>query len=316
MEETKSNGVFTAQNELRNKNSIKNRIFNIEFKKKNYIKKGNREPKINNFSSILDNMMHSIEVKDQNNNSLQYTKVTNLLLNELNKLFELKRNKYRREREHKILTYRKINISNRKMRLSGDSSLSFVESTHRRIKSSKLHQLIKINIYKKYGFHLHNFKKMKFRRRSELAPPLIPNNKKQRNGLDQINDIIFKNKYFHDDYFKGKSRYDHLNKNEMELKTIRNHDHNNNYNNEGKNSNKNNLNQNSNNTNSLFTDFYKDGKRSHGRKHNISVENNNHGKTVNPNLLHNFINSIANEDRDIPIFEQMVKNDRLIKLIH
>ena len=315
MEETKSNGVFTAQNELRNKNSIKNRIFNIEFKK-NYIKKGNREPKINNFSSILDNMMHSIEVKDQNNNSLLYTKVTNLLLNELNKLFELKRNKYKREREHKILTYRKINISNRKMRLSGDSSLSFVESTHRRIKSSKLHQLIKINIYKKYGFHLHNFKKMKFRRRSELAPPLIPNNKKQRNGLDQINDIIFKNKYFHDDYFKGKSRYDHLNKNEMELKTITNHDHNNDYNNEGKNSNKNNLNQNSNNTNSLFTDFYKDGKRSHGRKHNISVENNNHGKTVNPNLLHNFINSIAKEDRDIPIFEQMVQNDRLIKLIH
>ena len=78
----------------------------------------------------------------------------------------------------------------------------------------------------------------------------------------------------------------------------------------------NNLNQNSNNTNSLFTDFYKDGKRSHGRKHNISVENNNHGKTVNPNLLHNFINSIAKEDRDIPIFEQMVQNDRLIKLIH
>jgi hypothetical protein len=34
MEEAKSNGVFTVQNELKNRNNIKNRIFNIEFKKK------------------------------------------------------------------------------------------------------------------------------------------------------------------------------------------------------------------------------------------------------------------------------------------
>ena len=322
MEETKSNGVFISQNDLRNKNSIKNRLFDVEFKKKNYIKKSeskqNGEGKINNFSSILDNMIHSIEVKDQNNNSILYTKVTNLLLNELNKLFELKKNKYKRERENKILTYRKINISNRKRLLSDDSSLSFEESSHRRIKSSKLHQLIKMKIYRYYGFHLHNFKKMKFRRRSELATPLIPDNKKYRNGLNHVNDIRFKNKYFHDDYFQGKSRYDTLNKNKFELNTIFNHENINEINNEGKNVNKYNLNQNSNNTNTLFANFYKGDNKSHGKKHimhNISVEN-NHEKTFNPNLLHNFINTISNEDKDIPVFEQMVKNDRLIRLIH
>jgi hypothetical protein len=159
---------------------------------------------------------------------------------------------------------------------------------------------------------------MKFRRRSELATPLIPDNKKYRNGLNQANDIIFKNKYFHDDYFKGKSRYDTLNKNKYELNTIFNHENINEINNEGKNVNKYNLNQNSNNTNTLFANFYKGDNKSHEKKHiihNISVEN-NHEKAFNPNLLHNFINSIANEDKDIPVFEQMVKNDRLIRLIH
>ena len=319
-DETKSNGVFTVPNDLRTKNSIKNRIFDIEFKKKKYIKKGeskqNGDAKINNFSSILDNMMHLIEVKDQNNNSIIYTKVTNLLLNELNKLFDLKWNKYKKEREKKIITYRKINIIKRKMRLSGDSSLSFIESTQRRVKSSKLRQLIKINIYRRYGFHLHNFKKMKFRRRSVLAPPLIPNDKKYKNESNQINDNMFNNNYFYDEYFKGKYRYDHLNKDSYDLNSIINQDNNNDYNNGGKNVNKNNLNQNSNNTNSLFINFYKDGnKKSHGKRHFISVEH-NHEKTVNPNSLHNFINSIANEDRDIPLFEQMVKNDKLIRLIH
>ena len=323
MEEAKSNGVFTVQNELKNRNNIKNRIFDIEFKKKNYIKKDrgkqNGDAKINNFSSILDNMMHLIEVKDQNNNSILYTKVTNLLLNELNKLIELEKNKYKKERKNKILTYKTINILKRKMHLSDDSSSSFVESTQRRVKSSKLHQLIKINIYKKYGFHLHNFKKMEFRRRSQLAPPLIPDGKKYRNELTQINDIIFKDKYIYNDYFKGKSRYDHLNKNQFELNTTLNQNSNNDLNNGGKNENqnnlkKNNLNQNSNNSNSLFLNFYKDGRKSHGKKHNISVEQ-SHEKTVNQNLLHNFLNSIANDDRDIPIFEQMVKNDKLIRLI-
>jgi len=312
LEETKSNGVFTLQNDLSNQNSIKNRIFNIEFKKKNNIKNGSkqgRDAKITNFSNVLDNMMHLIEVKDQNNNSLLYTKVTNLLLNELNKLFDLKKNRYKKEIEDRILTYRKINMSNRKMRLSGDSNLSFVESTQRRVKSSKLHKLIKINIYRKYGFHLHNFKKMKFRRRSQIAPPLIPDYR-NRNALYQDYDSLFKNKFFNDNYFKGKLRYDQLNKNKYELKSKLNHDNNTDINNGRKN-----VDQNNNNSNSLFTNFYKDSRKSHGRKFNISSEH-NHGKTVNPNLLHNFINSSVNEDKEVPIFEQMVKNDKLIRLIH
>lgn len=325
LEDSKSNGLYTVQNELINKNNIKNKIFNIEFKKKNNNKvksKQNGDAKINNFSNILDNMLHLIEVKDQSNNSILYTKVTNLLLNELNKLMDLKKNRYKKEIENQISTYRTIKILNRKMRLSRDRNLSFVESTQRRAKSSKLRQLIKLNIYRKYGFHLHIFKRMKFRRRSEL-PPLIPDNKKNKNEFNQTNDNILKNKYFYNDYFKGKSGYDNLNKNKFELKTTLKHlDINNNLYHEGKNIDKNNLFQNNNNNNSLFANFYKDGNRSHVKKHNISIEN-NHKKTINPNpnpnLLHNIINSITNEDKedkDIPIFEQMVKNDKLIRLIH
>ena len=64
---------------LENINNIKN-----EIKKK---------LKINDFNNILDNMIRLIEMRDEHNKDITYIKVTNLLLDEMSKLIEIRNKK-------------------------------------------------------------------------------------------------------------------------------------------------------------------------------------------------------------------------------
>ena len=64
---------------------------------------------INNFDTILNNIIRLIEIRDENNKGIKYTKVTNLLLDEIYNLIEIEVKK--KEKKIKKSKYKSISTS-------------------------------------------------------------------------------------------------------------------------------------------------------------------------------------------------------------
>ena len=319
--------------------------------------------KVKNFNSILDNIIHLIEIRDQNNNSVNYIKVTNLLLSEINKLFELQR-----EKKKEILklnkatsTYKKIKINKRKLRLSdNENDISFIKRKNKRQKSLKI-KGVDVKFQKKYGFDpesVINIKnELKYKDgRSEISggskdsslDDAYQNFYGKKGGVKykdeylQTTDRLFRTNNYN--YSKGNNKHDDTKKIILNI-------------NEPDNIN-NNINENLNifpldnhkNNNSIFNNFInkkknkkkeKEEKKENTDKIEIIEKKEKRKKAVNnqdqmdlSHLLNNIaskINISANlykvdpennsknkktKQKEIPIFEQLVNNEKLIKLIH
>ena len=337
------NQFFPDKSPTKNNNASKNGKFNIESYKYKKLKIKPSNHKINNLSNIIDNILHLIEMRDQNNNSILYTKVTNLLLDEMKKLFELqhiRKKLKRRKKKYHSHNDKKIIKRRRELCLSG-------VSINRRLRSSELHKIIEKNFYKKNRLKKSELKKyFHYRhRRSEISLlsreisfDNYSNSNYNNNEIDQTSDSINKIKP-KDDYLKEKIISNDSNK-KKQLIIDNNPDNNNNdinldYNNIF---NKFNINKrlnsfintnktNNNNNNSIFNNFIKEIQRKKEKKITIKqslLQNNNLSNLLYSatNKLDSYLNnpksknfnSVRNES--IPLFEQMVKNDKLIKLIH
>ena len=339
------NQFFPDKNPTKNNNGFNHGKFNIESYKYKKLKIKPSNQKINNLDNIIDNILHLIEMRDQHNNSILYTKVTNLLLDEMKKLFELQhiRNKLKRRKEkYQSHIDKKIKKRRRELCLSG-------VSINRRIRSSELHKINTKNFYNKNRLKKSELKKFfnYRRRRSEISLlsrefsfDYYSNSEYKNNKYDyeQTSDSIIKSKH-KGYYLKDKNKINDSNK---ENQLIINNNPNSNNNNIDLNFynllNKFDINQRLNsfiisnksgnvNNYSIFNNFLKDIQRRKGRK--ISIKQNLLQNSNLSNLLYgstskldsylnnpkskNF-NSVRNEN--IPLFEQMVKNDKLIKLIH
>ena len=84
------------------------KLYNLENIKKikNEIKK---KLNINNFDKVLDNLTRLIDMRDEHNKDIKYIKVTNLLLDEMNKLLETKNEKKQKNKSRK--KYKNISTS-------------------------------------------------------------------------------------------------------------------------------------------------------------------------------------------------------------
>ena len=332
------NQFFPYKSPSKNYNGLKNEKFNIEPYKYKKLKIKPKEQKINNLDNIIDNILHLVEMRDQNNNSILYTKVTNLLLDEMKKLFELQhiRNKLKRRKE-RYLSHHDKNIKKRRRELC----LSGV-SINRRLRSSELHKLIEINLYKKNRLKKSEIKKFFNYRRRRSEIPLLSreisfdnysnSNYKSNNEYVQTSDSINKIKS-KENYLKEKIRTSDSNKKNQFI--INNPNNNNNLDinnilnkfNIIKKLNSFVIGNKTNNNISIFNNFIKDIQKKKQKK--ISIKQNLLQNSNLSNLLYNstnkldsylnnpkgkIFNSVRNES--VPLFEQMVKNDKLIKLIH
>jgi len=110
------------------------------------------------FNDILNNMMHLVEVRDDHNNNIFYTKVANLLLEEMRKLEMGRLNKLKSEttKNLSILKLGKDRLSNRKILLSGYSDSSNNKRKLKRLNSLKSSMNFNMNFFQKYGFNFEN----------------------------------------------------------------------------------------------------------------------------------------------------------------
>ena len=157
------NNYFNSPNQLKNKNIIKQKIFNIESYTNKKVKK-KQNVNTNNFSNILDNILHLIELRDQHNNSLIYTKVANLLLDEKNKLLQSLQKKEKRKKSNKkdysekreiSSAFKKEELVARKLKLDYESANTLIyERTRRRLNSFKLKKNYNLKLLIKYRLFL------------------------------------------------------------------------------------------------------------------------------------------------------------------
>ena len=364
------NHFLTNTNIFRNKNNIKYKLFNEEYNKnnnnnndndndnnenKNYNKKIKNEKKpnlkVNNFNNIISNIFHTIDVRDQHNNNLLYTKVTNLLMDEIDKLLFLqpKRNRFKKSKIvakfKKTSKYKKIKMIKRNLSLSEDSNISFNKRRIERIKSLKTSANLNINFFRKYGFGINNEVHIRKRyiltsRNSEQSllskdtsydnlTNLNDNdnikNNKQKKYKDSFNQTIESsfNNTKRQNYFLGNVKQENKNKQDLNDNSTNN--------NIIKNNKKFNIFNFNNNqtTNNIFNNLIKEREKRNDKNININKKeekinfssfldsivtkihlNSNKYKDENNN------NNTNNDNNSIPIFEQIVRNDRLIKLIH
>ena len=319
--------------------------------------------KVNNFNGILDNIMRLIEMRDEHNNSIIYIKVTNLLLEEINKLLEIQkqRDKLKLLKNKGTSTYRKIKIKKRNLSLACDENdISFIKKKNKKRKSLNL-KSIDLKFHNKYGFdfELDNSSLSRGGKSEESSfskdsifggvggdayKEIYRNNKNYKNEYGQTNESIFNNNKLNTfGIIKENIKNKASKKNNMKL----NND----------NIEKNKIDDNSNkiyndneiildNKNkgiSIFNNFIKGNKKINEKKPKIRQnqenqekyskkgKNEKNGKLDFSNLLNNIVskiepslntnkNKVENDQKqnknEIPIFEQMVKNDRLIKLIN
>ena len=363
--------IFNDNKKSENHKNIRNEIFNYE---KNKIKKFEKKSKIklniNTFNNTLfNNFMRLIEIRDQNNNSLLYTKVTNLLLDEINKLIELQR--ISNEKKNKgTMTYTKIKFKKRrKLKLEDYDDISFIKKKTKKRQSLQISS-IDLKYQEKFGFNLKaEDSSLLGDAKSELSDlsdsfggggNIYANfykNQQYKNEYGQTIENFYKtnNKNFYKDY-------DRLNNKNENISTNNNIYNDNNYiKNEGeKKDNMNNINNNSNNIidsnfhgNSIFNNFIQDSRKKNERRAKNrnnqekssfsnyekidfstmlnSIVSKIEKKPLNDNLGINKLsfkavnkieenikkeNSVDSVDNDIPIFEQMIRNDKLIRLIH
>ena len=335
------NHFFSNKNPSKNNRDAKNEKNNIESYKFKQLKEKPNNQKINYLNNISDNILHLIEMRDQHNNSILYTKVTNLLLDEMKKLFELQhiRNKLKKRKEkYQSENNKKFKKRRKELCLSG-------VSINRRLRSSELHKIIERNFYKKNRLKKSELKKYRHRKsgisllsREVSFDNYSNSNYKKNNEYDyeQTNDNIIK-KNTKNDYLKEKIKINDSNKNKQiiikdcpdnnksdnisfDINNILNKFH------IKKRLNSFVIGKKSNNF-SLFNNFIKENQRKKEKK--ISLKQSLLQDSNLSNLLYsstnkfdlylnnpknkNF-NSVRNEE--VPLFEQMVKNDKLIKLIH
>ena len=331
------NDLFNKTHKIIKKNKLEKKDFNLKINKK---KKVEIKPniKINNFDDILGNIMHLIEMRDEHNNII-YTKVTNLLIDEINKLIELQKRRelLQKYKNQGTSTYRKIKIKKRKLNLGNEvKDESFIKKKNKRHRTGNI-KSININFQQKFGFELHlEDSSLGNRAKSDLSSlsddssygnniykDFHSKNKKYKNDFgQQTNESIFQNSKYN--FFKG-----NFNSNE----NINNKKENNNANNDNKNSEFNIGDTNK--KSSLFNNFLTDNIKKNEKKQKVkqSILNNkqNQDKLDFSNLLSNIVSKIEqksdikkneenkktnNNKSDVPLFEQMVNNERLIKLIH
>ena len=334
----KFNDIFNQTNKIINKDNFdKKEISKIMTMDKKIKIKPNL--KINNFNNILGNIIHLIEMRDEHNNNIIYTKVTNLLLDEINKLLELQKKRYELEKLKNISTYKKIRINKKKLNISNDVSKR--KNKHLRTLNIKS---IDLKFQQKYGFdfdlddsYLNNGAKTdlsiisKDASYNNLNKEFYRKGKIYKNEYGQTNESDFKNSS--NNIFKGNFKtneiYENKNLNDEITKNNINKD---NKNNEFDVDNKNK-------GNSLLNNFIKGNNKKNEKKQKIKpqriTKNNkqNEEKFDFSNMLSNLATKVEEKleikkkgenkekknsttEKDIPIFEQMVKNDRLIKLIH
>ena len=185
------NQFFPDKNPTKNNNGFNHGKFNIESYKYKKLKIKPSNQKINNLDNIFDKILHLIEIKDQHNNSILYTKVTNLLLDEMKKLFELQhiRNKLNIRKEK----YQSHNVKKIKKRRRRELCLSGV-SINRRIRSSELHKIIEKNFYNKNRL-----------KKSELKK--FPNYRRRKSEISFLSRAISFDYYSNSDY-KNNNEYD------------------------------------------------------------------------------------------------------------
>ena len=294
--------------------------------------------KISNFNSILNNIIHLIEMRDEHNNSIIYTKVTNLLLEEINKLIELKkkRDKLKKYKNKGSSRYKKIKINKRKLLLSNDSDASVIKNQKKLYKSLNINS-IDLQSQRKIGFDLNIHYNSSSDSESELSllskntsfddryKGFYGNNKNYKNENIKIVDKIANDNYnnsvkenIKDNESKKNSKVINDNTDDKKLNKNNNNDDNYLFN----------LNNNFK-GNSIFNTFIKDNKkRNEIKKDEIKKNIKNNKEQFNfSNMLNNITSKIDNKGQDnskkknpvkkgIPIFEQMIRNDKLINLIH
>ena len=366
---------------------MKKKIFNIE----SYInKKVEKKQNVNtnNFNNILDNIIHLIEMRDQHNNSLIHTKVTNLLLDEKNKLLQSPLNKKKEKKIHKRKYWARREIKSafnifeiipRELKLNYESANTLIyERTRRRLNTIKYNKNYNLKLLIKYRLYLNKNIYVSHRNRNinididrdyqrTLNSPKNldsissskslsfdsykdPENsyvKKYDNNYELVyeekSDRLYKTKRYN--YLKRKSTIlndfkSNNNKINNSLNNINNFKDNN-FSNNNNDDIKDNLfnkekshlfnllnnNYNNNNIRNGNFSYYKtDNKK---KKENNSkdkqsqeylplnklLDNLNKLNSI-PFFVKNKIGNKSNNNNDLPIFEQMVNNDRLIRLIH
>ena len=201
------NNIFN-NNKLKSQNKNDKKDYDIPSLK---MKKKEIKPniKVNNFNGILDNIMRLIDMRDEHNNSIIYIKVTNLLLEEINKLLEIQkqRDKLNKLKNKGTSTYKKIKIKKRNLSLACDENdISFIKKKNKMRKSLNL-KSIDLKLHNKYGFDFEiddsslsrggKSEESSFSKDSIFGGGGGPynniygNNKKYKNAYGQTNESIF-----------------------------------------------------------------------------------------------------------------------------
>ena len=166
---------------------------------KNEIKK---KLKINDFNNILDNMIRLIEMRDEHNKDITYIKVTNLLLDEMSKLIEIrnkKKPKKRKKKKYKSVatsTNQKI-IQNKILDLENDKE--FLKTLRKKVRYNTFIPPME-NMQIKYSFNPETVNKVEDEKSF--------NNKKSKNADDYFNNYENKNYFFKKRYENNISEVD------------------------------------------------------------------------------------------------------------
>ena len=244
------NGKSGLYSQLNNFSSYPNIFRN---KNNGKIIENKKNIKTNYFNDILDNMMHLIEVRDDHNNNIFYTKVANLLIEEMKKFENGRINKLKRKttKNLSIMKLGKEGLCNRKQLLSGYSDSSNINRRLKRLNSLKSSNNFNMNFFKKYGFKFENQISNKIRnfysqRKSiSFLPSFEPmqttkntykiNDKEYKDEYNQTfessiinntntinNDNDNNNNTNKHNYFVGKVKHETLKRNKQYLNTINN----------------------------------------------------------------------------------------------
>ena len=357
------NNIFN-NNKLKSQNKNDKKDYDIPSLK---MKKKEIKPniKVNNFNGILDNIMRLIEMRDEHNNSIIYIKVTNLLLEEINKLLEIQkqRDKLNKLKNKGTSTYKKIKIKKRNLSLACDENdISFIKKKNKMRKSLNL-KSIDLKLHNKYGFDFEiddsslsrggKSEESSFSKDSIFGGGGGPynniygNNKKYKNAYGQTNESIFNiNKpnilnRINENFKNGVSKKNNIKVNNDNIEKNKIDNDNNNIDNNGNEI----ILDNKNKGISIFNNIITGTKKSNEKRpklrqnleNEVQVKNSKKGKQEKNEKLDfsNLLNNIASQiepslnknknkvekkqnknENEIPVFEQMVKNDRLIKLIN
>ena len=347
------NQMFNNKKKSENNKNYRNKIINYEKEK---IKKSEKKPKIkiNTFNNTLfNNVMRLIEIRDQNNNSIIYTKVTNLLLDEINKLIELQRiAKEKNLKDKGTMTYKKIKLKKRRrLRLGDEDDISILKIKNKQRRSLQI-KSIDLKCQEKYGFNLKAGDSSLFSEgKTELSDlsdsfgggNMYNNfykNKKYKNEYGQTVESVFrnnKNNFVNDDikrnYITNKNANKNISNDSNNIKKTEDKKHNvNNFINLNNNDNNDNIKK----GNSIFNNFIKDSLKKNEnrpkRAHKEKSDSSNTDKIDFSNILSNIASNIEKKssninkeedsikkedisDNKLPVFERMVQNEKLVRLI-